>query len=155
MVKLGLNLKRYSWVESFVKEYADCLPEREMQDALYYNLAELYFFQGKYDAALSQLRHVEFTDVHYKLGGRALLAKIYYEQGQWEALEALLNAFRVFLRRNQAISGEVKAPYRKFIQVITAMVRGLPDSYGPLIRKVRANKAINNRDWLLAQMENV
>jgi hypothetical protein len=152
MVKLGLNLKRYDWVENFVKTYADLLPENKKEDALHYNLAELYFFLGQYDAALAQLRHVEFTDIHYNLGSRALLAKIYYEQQQWDALEAVLTAFLVFLRRNQTISNKVKAPYRNFCRMLSALLRRLPTQYAPLIKKLNDNKNINNRDWLLEQM---
>ncbi len=153
MVKLGLNLKRYQWVERFVKDYAACLPESEKNDALHYNLAELYFAQGKYEEALTRLRQVEFSDIHYNLGSKALLAKIYYEQAEWDTLESLLNAFRVFLRRNRSISTKVKEPYVNFVSFLSAVLRRLPGNNESLIRKIQEKKAIHNRDWLLRQVE--
>ena len=153
MVKLGLNLQRYGWVEQFVKAYAAYLPEPQKEDALHYNLAELYFAQEQYHEALTQLRQVEFSDIHYNLGSKALLAKIYYEQGEWDTLESLLSAFRVFLRRNKDISAKVKAPYVNFVNFLSATLRRLPENYQGLIQKIRGEKAINNRDWLLRQLE--
>ncbi|MBV6652796.1 MAG: hypothetical protein KI786_03520, partial [Mameliella sp.] len=152
MVKLGLNLKRYDWVEEFVKAYSDYLPKAEQRDALHYNLAELYFFQNKYEAALEQLREVEFTDIHYNLGSRTLLAKIHYEEGTWDALDASLKAFQVFLRRNRSISTKVKTPYTNFIKMLSALVRHLPDNYPQLEKKIKATTPINNRDWLLSKL---
>ncbi|MCO6478848.1 MAG: hypothetical protein J5I94_19595 [Phaeodactylibacter sp.] len=153
MVKLGLNLKRYQWVERFVKDYAACLPESEKNDALHYNLAELHFAQGKYEEALTRLRQVEFSDIHYNLGSKALLAKIYFEQAEWDTLESLLNAFRVFLRRNRSISTKVKEPYVNFVSLLSAVLRRLPGNNESLIRKIQEKKAIHNRDWLLRQVE--
>lgn len=152
MVKLGLNLKRYDWVEDFVKAYSDYLPADQQKDALHYNLAELYFFRAEYEAALDQLRQVEFTDIHYNLGSRTLLAKIYYEQEASDALEAALKAFQVFLRRNRSISTKVKTPYVNFIQLTGALLRQLPASYPKLRAKVEATQPLNNRDWLLAKL---
>jgi tetratricopeptide (TPR) repeat protein len=153
MVKLGLNLKRYDWVEDFVKAYSDYLPKDQQQDALHYNLAELYFFRADYESALDQLRQVEFTDIHYNLGSRTLLVKIYYEQGASDALEACLKAFEVFLRRNRSISTKVKTPYVNFIRLSGALLRQLPESYPSLKAKIEATSPINNRDWLLGKLE--
>ena len=153
MVKLGLNLKKYDWVEWFVRHFAPYLPQKERKDAMHYNLAELYFFQGRHEAALGELREVEFTDIHYNLGGKALLAKIYYEAKQWEALESLLASFLVFLRRNKAVSQKVKEPYTNFVRLLSTIIRSLPERYGDLAQKIKEVKVINNRDWLLQQLE--
>ena len=43
VVKLGLGLKRFEWVESFVREYSQYLSAREREDAYHFNLADLFF----------------------------------------------------------------------------------------------------------------
>lgn len=149
IVKLGLNLGRFDWVERFVRDYSEFLSAEEKEDALHYNLAELYFFRGRYEAALQHLVKVEFTDIHYNMGAKALLAKIYYESGETEALVSLLNAFRVFLRRNRSVAPEVKEPYANFINLLSKAVRQLPDTYPKLRKEAEANPLINNRDWLI------
>ena len=79
MVKLGLGLKRFDWVESFVLDYSEKLAESQRKDAYHYNLADLFFHKKMYDNALFHLNQVEFTDVHYNIGAKAMLLKIYYE----------------------------------------------------------------------------
>ncbi|MCB0577948.1 MAG: hypothetical protein KDD10_01390 [Phaeodactylibacter sp.] len=153
MVRLGLNLKKYEWVEQFARDYASYLPKNKKEDALHYNLAEIFFAQKKYEEALLQLRQVAFSDIHYNLCSKVLMAKIYYEQEQWSSLEYLLNAFRVFLRRNRSISTKVKEPYVNFVSFLSALLRRLPENYGNLALKIKEKQAIDNRDWLLHQLE--
>ncbi len=42
---------------------------------------------------------------------------------------------------------------RGLLSEIICYLRRLPESYGSLIPKVREAKAINNRDWLLCQLQ--
>lgn len=153
MVKIGLNLKRFGWVESFVLAYSKMLPEAEKEDALHYNLAELYFFQARYDEALQQLHRVEFTDIHYNLGSRALLAKIYYEQGQSDPLEAALRAFLVFLRRQSKVPVAVREPYKNFARILLRFQKSLPEHLPALKKEVLSLPSLNNRDWILQKLE--
>lgn len=152
MVKIGLNLKRFGWVESFVRAYSKMLPEAEKEDALHYNLAELYFFQARYDDALQQLHRVEFTDIHYNLGSRALLAKIYYEQQQSDPLEAALRAFLVFLRRQSKIPVAVREPYKNFARILLRALKSLPEHLPLLEKEVQSLPSLNNRDWILQKL---
>lgn len=153
MVRLGLGLKQYEWVESFVLTYSDRLPEREKEDALHYNLADVYYHQQQYDPAMDHLKQVEYTDVHYHLGAKVMLLKIYFEKGEEEAFWSLLSALRVFLRRDGSVARNVKRAYSNFAIWSGRIFRMRPEDAEPFRRKLDATRAVNDRSWLLQQIE--
>lgn len=148
IVKLNLGLKRYEWAESFVREYSHSLQEDERQDALHFNLAELYYHQGHLDEARAHLVKVEFSHWRYILGAKTLLLKIYFETRQTEALDLLLASFGTFLQRNQRIPKDVKKPYLQFVRLLHKLSI-LPASQRPtLLSKIKATPSLTERSWL-------
>jgi len=86
MIKLGINLQQYHWVEKFILENVHLLEEKFRHDALNFNLADLSYHQKKYDKAQEQLIKVEFSDIFYTISAKELLVKIYYETDNIEVL---------------------------------------------------------------------
>ena len=152
MVRLGLGLKQYEWVESFVLTYSDRLPEREKEGALHYNLADVYYHQQQYDLAMDHLKRVEYTDVHYHLGAKVMLLKIYFEKGEEEAFWSLLSALRVFLRRNASVARNVKKAYNNFATWSGRIFRMRPQDAEAFRQKLEATRAVNDRSWLMQQI---
>lgn len=148
IVKLNLGLQRYEWVEHFVVAYSHALQEEEREDALHFNLAELYYHQGNLEQAQLHLVRVEFAQWRYGLGAKTLLAKIYYETKEWEALETLLSSFGAYLQRNQRIPRDVKTPYLNFVRILQK-ITVLPASRRvALLDKIRATRSLTERSWL-------
>ena len=50
------------------------------------------------------LLKVEFNDVYYHLDSKSLLMKVYFELDEYDAFSSLVDAFKIYLRRNQTIS---------------------------------------------------
>lgn len=153
MVKLSLGLKRFDWVEDFVVEYSAKLPETEREGALHFNLADLYYHKKEYDRALLHLNQVEFTDIHYNLGAKAMLLKIYYEKEETEAFLSLQSAFRIFLKRNKRISRYTRACYVNFVDFLYQMFKYGHDRHSELRNQIKNSQALNGRNWLLRQLE--
>lgn len=105
MVTVGIRLRAFEWVDTFLHNYREKLLPAYQQDAYLFNLASLRYAQALHSDALNLLQQIAFSDVFYDLSARSLMIKIYYETDEDAALEFLLDTFRIYLQRNRAISG--------------------------------------------------
>ena len=153
LVKLGIGLKEYKWTESFIAEYAPKLPPHMQEDALHFNLADLYYALQDYPKAQIHLRQVEFSDVQYSFGAKLTLTKIYYETEQEEALHSLLSSFKIFLQRKKLITREVKMPYLNFIRFVHKLSKARPNELDELRSEIQATEMLTARSWLLLQLK--
>ena len=149
IVKLGLRSGRFDWTEQFILEKNKLLETSFREDALHFNLADLYFFTGKYEQALTHLQQVEFSDIHYNLGAKEMLAKIYYETDADDALFSLIHAFRNYLRRNKVISEQIRKAYLNFLKLLEQSFGTSPDRIPELRTKIEQTEPLVARNWLL------
>lgn len=152
LVKLGIGLKEYSWTETFIAAYAPKLPPHMQQDALHFNLADLYYALQDYPKAQLHLRQVEFSDVQYSFGAKLTLIKIYFETGQEEALIPLLSSFKIFLQRKKLITKDVKIPYLNFIRLVHKMHKAATSELDELKVEIQHTEMLTARSWLLQQL---
>ncbi|MEN0006803.1 MAG: hypothetical protein AAF798_21795, partial [Bacteroidota bacterium] len=152
MVKLGLSLKRFQWVEQFVPQYYQFLPDKEREIGFHYNMADLYFQKRDFDKAYDHLNQVEFTDIYYNLGAKVMLLKIYYEKDETEALLSLLKAFKMFLTRNKLVAKNVKEAYLNFVKLLSQIHKSFPTDYPTLLEKIQSTTQLTERGWLLKQI---
>lgn len=153
VVKLALRLQQYDWIEDFIREYAPRLPESFRENALHYNLAELYYYTRAYEDAQDHLNLVQLSDLNYHLGSRVILAKIYYETGEENALLSLLAAFTVFLKRNKKISNDLKKTYLNFCHFLFQLVRRKKKQLPKLRSRIAETKLLTDRAWLLEMID--
>jgi hypothetical protein len=152
IIKLALRSQEYGWTEQFILEKNHLLEQGFRQDALHYNLAELYFYTKHYDKALTQLNKVEFTDINYNLGAKVMLVKIYQEQQELDALESLLHAFRLFLQRNRLISEQVRKAYLNFVRLANKIGKVRKSQIPTLRAEIEQMEPLTEKQWLLAQL---
>ena len=115
IVTAGLHTKRLDWVQSFIRENKKRLPP-DYQDILYdYNFAHLLYYQKDYDQAQGLLSQMELQDPLLAVATKNLLVKIYYETGQGELLLSFLEAYRIYVYRNQLLKPTLKKQLQKFI----------------------------------------
>ncbi len=155
VVKLALQLKKYDWVKSFIKEKSTILPDAFREDALNYNLAEVNYITKQFRVAQEHLLQVSFSDLNYYLGARILLAKIYYELEDIEPLLSLISAFTIFLKRNKQISPNIKSSCLNFCEVLFQLVRKNKKRLTVLEKELKEMQLLAERDWLLQQYEQV
>ncbi|MFN7119481.1 MAG: hypothetical protein ACK4TA_21985 [Saprospiraceae bacterium] len=148
VVKLALRLQHYTWIENFIQQYAPKMPETFRENALHYNLAELYYYTQRFDLAQAHLNQVAFSDLNYYLGARVLLAKIFYELKEEEALLSLISSFTIFLKRNKQLSNDLKHTYLNFCQILFQIMRRSPAQMPKLKEKISATKLLTDRAWL-------
>lgn len=123
MIALGVREKEYEWTEAFINDFKQFLPPDEAENAFTYNMAYLQEAKGNYGQVKRLLRTVEYPDVFYQLGSRAILIRTYYELEDYESLSYLLDSFRMYLRRNKALSDYQRKLYLNLDRIMRALVR--------------------------------
>lgn len=166
IVTVGLRLKDYEWTEQFIYQNKNKLKETGRENAFIYNLAAFYYATGQYTKALRSLHTVEFTDVTYHLGAKDIQLKSYYELEESDAFNALINAFKIYVKRNKELS-----PYRKEVYInylkIAKKIENLREkkSYlskekfqkerSVLVEDLQQTKSIANYDWVETVLGNL
>lgn len=149
MIKLGTNLKKYDWAENFIRENAPFLEEHFRENALHYNLADVYFQKNNYADAVTELHQVEFNDPSYAIGAREMLMRIYYETEEEEALFSLIASFTIYLKRNKNLSSDVRKTYLNFCKILNQILKRNPKNYMSIEAKIKETKLLNAKNWLL------
>ena len=152
LITVGLHVKAFDWVEQFIQSYTDRLPKENQDNARNYNLAKVYFHQKDYEKVIEQLREVEYKNLVYALGGKLMLLKTYYELNELNALDSLIDSFRVYLRRNKLISREVRQQYMNVLRFVKKLSTVLPGDKELLIKtkqQIVSCKALASKQWLL------
>ncbi len=116
IITVALHIRELAWAETFIQDYTQRLPKADQDNALNYNLAHVYFYQERYDRVIELLREVEYQNIAYSLGSRMLLLRTYFELREDQALDSLIDSYRIFLRRNRLISKEVKQQYLNMLR---------------------------------------
>ncbi len=155
IITVGLQVDEAEWVEAFIKDYTDALPKANQDNDRNYNLAKVYFHQKHYGKVIEQLREVEYKSLVYVLGGKLMLLKTYYELKEDFALDSLIDSFRIYLRRNQKISRDVRQQYLNVLRFIKKLASTAPYSKASLAKtkqQIHQCKALADKQWLLEKV---
>ncbi len=152
---VGLHIKEYDWVENFIQTYTNYLPKAHRENALTFNLANVYFSQKKYDQVIEQLREVGDKNHVYALGGKLILLKTYYELKEYNPLDSLIDSFRIYIRRNKIISREVKQQYLnllRFVKKLSSTIPGDKKALDKIRGQIAKCKALAGKKWILEKV---
>ncbi len=156
IITLGIRLGDFEGVEGVIREYTPLLKKEHRDNAFTFNLAQMYHAKGEFGKVIEQLRTVEYQDIFYALGSTLLLLKTYYELGEHTAMEAHIDSFRIYLRRNKLVAGSVKTQYLNFLRFVKKMYslpRYAETEVIKLREKIKDTKLIINKEWLLMKLE--
>jgi len=151
ILNLGLLLGEHDWSRAFLEWGRELLPPAERDNTYRYGLAGYHFRHSEYEAVLSLLRAVDFSDVFVQLDARKMLLRSYFELGEWSALASLLDSFEAFLRRQKAL-GYHRESYLnlvKFTQKLMQLTGKRAASRKRLAARIEATGAVAERGWLL------
>ncbi len=151
---LAIASDEWDWARQFLEEYRHTLATGERYNAYNFNLALWHFRKNEYLQAQEILRRVEFRDVQYNLDARRILVRIYYDQGEYEALESLLHSFRIYLQRHRNIGyhRELNLHFVRAVRRLLQLRPGDAAAARQFCEKVRAERYIAERDWLLERV---
>ena len=164
LVTIGLRLQENEWVRQFIHSFRELLHPGVAENAFSFNLASYYYATGQLDKVQELLLRVEYTDLRYNLGAKALLLRTYYDMEEDEALLSLSDSFEQYLKRNQLMADERVQSFRRLLRFTRrAMVlRARLDfsSNGKtkagiemLWEQVLRTDPIINKEWLVEKVE--
>lgn len=155
VVSIGLMLRAFDWVESFIEQYSKALKPDYRQSYHDFNLARLRFVQGDYRQAKRMLTVLEYDDVFFNLSARMMMVKMHYEEQEWDALDALLLNFSRYLQRRSVI-GYHKQVYQNFLKLARQLIQLPPNDEKAAIqlkKQMLETQPLAERDWLLKQVK--
>jgi hypothetical protein len=155
IVVVGLRLGEYQWVEKFINEFQHYLPEHMRENAVTFNLAQLYYYQKKYSLVLEQLQNVEYEDFSYNLNSKAMLLATYYELDEIDPLYSHLETFRIYLGRQREMPQSKKNDYLHLIRFTKRLIRIIPsdkEALAKLKQDVMNTRGTVNANWLLEKI---
>ncbi len=155
-IAIGLRLEEYDWAKQFIESYKDLLDPVYKEETYHFNLAKLNYSIQAYDKALSLLMTTALSDDAYvNFDTKILLAKMYYELGDLDALEALIGNFQTFIRRKQVISYH-RTNYQNFINCLNNLANLNPfdkQARAALTSEVNTLNPLPEKYWFLKQLK--
>lgn len=148
VIKLGLMLNNFEWVKTFIETKTDNLEPNFRQNALHFNLADLYYSTKDFNKALLQLNQVEFSDIYLAIDSKILLKKIYFESNEFDSLSSALAAFKQFISRNKILSKSVTLKYKNYISALNLLTKGDHQSVIECRDYLESDVPIAERNWL-------
>lgn len=156
IVVLALRLHQFEWTDTFLQNFTNKLPFTEQSDTYNYCLAKRSFTQKDYAATLHLLQNVDFVDVFLNIAARKLLMQTYFERKEWEALQATINTFRVFIHRNKTLSEQHKQMNRNFANILFKIAEN-PHTFAQNKDKwtqlIESTSPISEKSWLLEKVQ--
>lgn len=154
MVSIGISMKAYRWVEVFINTYAEKIEEEARQSIVQECLAKLYYAQKDYTKAQLLLVQVDAKDILRMLSCKVLLAQIYYETDELDALDSLLNSLKTYLLRKDVV-GYHKENYKNIVYYMQKLVRVNPfdkEEKQQLYKTIAQVTPLTSKKWLLEQL---
>jgi len=147
----GLGLKEFDWTISFLDTFKEYIPLPYRTQTYKYNLANLYYKKGAYEKALPLLQFTDFKDVLHNLEARKILSIIYFDTGEFDALESLLISFTRYIRRQDDL-GYHKKNYQNFAYFLQKIIRLHPkkeENKRELKENILLQERVAEKEWLL------
>ncbi|MFK7773331.1 MAG: hypothetical protein AB8F94_14380 [Saprospiraceae bacterium] len=155
ITRLGVALSENKWVEQFLEDYKKYLHPRERENTWRYNLAFFYFQQEKYKDAMQLLLRVEFKDMLNNLDARRMLLKSYFELGEYNALDSLLDSFSRYIYRQKEM-GYHRDNYLNLIRFVKKIIQVRVEdknNWQELKKEIESTTRLAEREWILEKLE--
>jgi len=144
------------WALNFIREYQSFINYKFRETAVAFNRAIIYRRIGDYEKVIENLRSVEYEDLGYNLRSKGMLLIAYFELEEFDALDSLIKAFNVYLRRKTNISEKRKTFFKNFNSLIQDIVRAKERRDKVKLKTVRkkleSKMVAPNKDWLMEKV---
>ncbi|MBK8556456.1 MAG: hypothetical protein IPL65_12130 [Lewinellaceae bacterium] len=151
IIRLGLALQEDAWVADFLETGKVMLHPKDRENLYRFNLAYLHFHAQRYELAMPLLQQIDLEDTLNNLEARRLLLRSYFELQEWNALEALLQSFGAYLRRQKNL-GYHRATHEKLLhftrRLMEAETLRTAEKHA-LHDEIVATTEVAERAWLL------
>lgn len=157
IITTSIRLNEYNWTENFINQYGDKINYVYRQNAINYNLANLFFSKKEFDKVIPLLQKVEYEEIYYSLDAKALMLSTYYELDEYMFLGSFFESFKNYLTRNKNVSQSNKIRYLNLIKYTKKLVESSQYSKIKLIKLKEDIKADSSygKNWLLEKVDDL
>lgn len=151
----ALRVEEFNWAENFIIDYAKYVDEKYRNNAVEFSLARLEFYKKNFSKVLIHLFRVSYEDVWYNLNAKTLQIASYYELDEYDALESLLQAFKMYIQREKSLTSDRKTHYLHLIKYTSALVRINPKDKKKIKKlkdEIDNTKGIVSKPWLIEKV---
>ena len=163
IVTTGIRLGEMDWVGHFVETFKEKLHPESRENAYLFNLASYYYATKQLDRVLDLLVKVEYNDLRYNLGAKALLLRTYYDLEEYEPLFSLSESFKQYLHRNKLMADSRRIGYSNLFRLTkkTAQIKAnagfvskekTQKELKKLEKDLKESEAIFNKSWLVEKI---
>ena len=156
IVPIALRVEEFSWAESFIHDYAKYVDEKYRVNAVEFSLARLEFYRKNYGKVLEHLYKVSYEDVWYNLNTKTLQIASYYELDEFDALESLLQSFKMYIRREKSLSTDRKTHYLHLIKFTSALMKINHRDQQKLLKlknEIETTQGVVSKPWLIEKVD--
>ena len=155
IIAIALKVGDIDWAEQFIHTYTPYLEKKHRDAAFHLNLARVEYGRHNLSAALLHLQHADYKDLINNLIAKTLQLKIYYETGEFDALEAHLQSMQTFIRRQRGI-GYHKTNYLNIVHYGRRLMQHNPNSRqtrAALRQKIEEEPVLTEKEWFLEMID--
>ena len=156
IVTLAVGVKDFEWVFDFIHTFKNKLSAEKQETFFTYCLSNYYFRTHDYKKAQRLLSQVDLKDTLLNFDSKRILLMIYYENQEFDALDALLTSFKSLVQQHTEVSDLHKNLTINMINMIKKMLNN--DLTSKKIRKdlleeVENTTIIAEREWFIQQLK--
>jgi hypothetical protein len=155
IVAIALQVDETDWAEQFIHEHSPNLEKKHREATFHLNLARVEYVRRRLREALLHLQQADYKDLINNLIAKTLQLKIYYETGEFDALDAHLQSMQAFIRRQRVI-GYHKTNYLNIIKYTRRLARHNPNSRSEraeLRQQIEQEAPLTEKEWLLERLQ--
>ncbi len=153
---VALRVEKHEWAENFIYDYAPMMEDKYRNNAVEFSLARVEFYRKNFGKVLEHLYRVNYEDVWYNINAKTLQIAAYYELDELDALESLLQSFRMFIKREKSLSVARKNHYLNLIKYTQALIKIPFKDKVKLLKlkdEISATQGIVSKPWLLEKID--
>jgi len=147
---------KLEFVEKFISDYLDKLPQESRESLFNYSMALLNFFKKNFEKSLEFIIKLQTNDLMLKFDIKNIQLSIYYELNDRVSFDYSIDSFRHFIRKNNLSNESRVIVLTKYSDYVNRFfkLREKPNAFelAKLKKEITDNKA-TNKNWLLKKIE--
>ena len=155
-VNIGTVIKEFDWIKAFIEKYQHYLPKSSREQMVQSAWGKYYFEKGDYSKARDYLMQVNPSNVLLNLNIKSMLVRIYYQEDEFQLLDALLESMKVYIKRKKILVAQHKRPFMNLIKYTKKLVKVNPydrNAKTELRQEIEAAHPLIAKDWFLEQVD--
>ena len=157
-VVVGIRLKRYRWVENFIKKYSVELPEEIRDEETYMAYARLYLEKKEYSSSLEMANKISSDNPLYYLDATRNKLRIFYETVDFEKAFLEMDRIRHYIKNNmKRIALPIRKYAKEFIDFYNKLLkfRLNPDrtELEFLLQNIMESNSLPQQNWLIEKVK--